>query len=58
VLEVGTLPKVQQEALHMKQRDDHKDGGITEAQVGHNVKAVELALFIFQSLKMLLIILW
>jgi hypothetical protein len=41
-MEVGTRPKVQQKALHSKQRDPHKDGRITAAQVGVNKKAVEI----------------
>jgi hypothetical protein len=57
-MEVGTRPRFLQEALHSKQRDTHKDGRMTAAQVGVNVKAVETALFIFQSLKMLPIIVW
>jgi hypothetical protein len=44
-LEVGTCPKVQQEALHSKQRDDHLEGVMTAAQVGVNEKAVEIELF-------------
>jgi hypothetical protein len=44
-MEVGTRPKVQQEALHSKQRDAHKDGRMTAAQVGVNKKAVEIVIF-------------
>jgi hypothetical protein len=44
-LEVGTCPKVQQEALHRKQQDDHLEGGMTAARVGMNEKAVEIVLF-------------
>jgi hypothetical protein len=46
-LEAGTCPKVQQEALHRKQQDVHLERGMTEAQVGVNVKAVEIAVFMF-----------
>jgi hypothetical protein len=56
-VEVETRPKDQQEALHRKQRGDHMDGGTTGKQVFIKEKAVETALFIFQFLKMLLVIL-
>jgi hypothetical protein len=44
-LEVGICPKVQQEALHSKQRDDHVEGGMTATQVGVNETAEETGLF-------------
>jgi hypothetical protein len=57
-VKAGTRPKDQQKALHRKQRGDHMDGGMTGTQVFGKEKAVETALFIFQFLKMLLVILW
>jgi hypothetical protein len=45
------------EALHTKQRRDQKDGEMTGTQIIVKEKAVETALFIFQFLKMLLVIL-
>jgi hypothetical protein len=57
-MEAETRPKDLQEALHRKQRGDHMDVGMTGTQVFVKEKAVETALFIFQSLKMVLVILW
>jgi hypothetical protein len=58
VREVGTCPKVQQEALQSKQRDDHLEGGMTAAQIGVNEMAVEIVLFMSSSQRMLLLIWW
>jgi hypothetical protein len=44
-LKVGICPKIQQEALHSKQRDVHLEGGMTAAQVGVNEEAVVIVLF-------------
>jgi hypothetical protein len=54
--EAERSPRVTQEALLKKQRGEHQDGETTGTQVIVKEKAVETALFIFQSLKMLLVI--
>jgi hypothetical protein len=58
VLEAETHRRDLQKAHHRKQRGDHMDGGMTGTQVFVKEKAVETALFKFQFLKMLLVILW